>query len=119
MYLFIAIIFIAELIIALHVVFYVIKADKYVCSLNEKVKECHPQIKECLFSLKDAVSCAKNCVQAAINFIICKRQEFAERIIKTILIYILLLILEKKFKKLSPVVKYVVFAKDYWDSISA
>ncbi len=119
MYLFIAIIFIAELIIALHIIFYVIKADRYVCALNEKVKECRPQIEECLFCVKDSVSCAKSCVEAAINFIKCKRQEFMERIIKTLLIYLLLLLLEKKFKKLSPVVKYVVFAKDYWDSISA
>lgn len=119
MYFFIAIIFIAELIIALHIISYIVKADKYVCRLNEQVKEWHPQIEAYLFYIKDCVSCAKSCVEAAISFIRCKRQEIVNRIIKSLLIYFLLVIMEKKFKKLSPAVKYIVFAKDYWDSISA
>ncbi len=119
MYLFIAIIFIAELIIVFHIISAIVRADKYVCRLNERVKECHPQIEQCIFCIKDCVSCAKSCVEAAINFIKCKRQEFVNRIIKTLLVYVILLLIEKRFKKISPAVKYIVFAKDYWDSISA
>ena len=84
MYLFIAIIFIAELIIVFHIISAIVRADKYVCRLNERVKECHPQIEQCIFSIKDCVSCAKSCVEAAVNFIKCKRQEFVNRIIKTL-----------------------------------
>lgn len=119
MYLFIAIIFIAELIIALHIISAVVKADKYVCRLNERVQECHPQIEQYIFCIKDCISCAKSCIEATISFLKCKQQEFTNRIIKTLLVYVLLLLIEKKFKKISPAVKYIVFAKDYWESISA
>lgn len=119
MYFFIAIIFIAELIIASNIISCILKADKYVCKLNERVQECHPQIEQCIFCIKDCISCAKTCIEATVSFLKCKQQEFKNRIIKTLLVYVILLLIEKKFKKISPAVKYIVFAKDYWDSISA
>lgn len=118
MFLFIAIIFIAELIIASSLISNIMKADRYVCNLNEKVTQYRPKIEKVLFSFTDCLKCINSSFESATTFLKRKQQEFKMRIIKTIIIYGLLLVMRSKFKKLATVCKYIVLTKDYWDGLS-
>lgn len=117
MYLFITIVFIAELIIASTLVSNIVKADRYVCKLNEKVLQSRPKIEKFLFNFKDCVGCVKSSFEAATTFLKRKHHEFKMRILKTVIIYGLLIVMRSKFKKLATVCKYVVLTKDYWDGL--
>lgn len=119
MYFFIAIIFIAELIIASTLISNIMKADKFVRNLNDKVAENRPKIEKFIFCFKDCVGCVKSSFEAATSFLKCKQREFKMRIVKMLIIYALLLVMKSKFKKLASVCKYLVWAKDYWDVLLA
>lgn len=117
MYLFIATIFIAELIIASTIISKIVQADKWVCKFNEKVSLCRPEIKNGINTIKDTVSCAKELVENFTTLIRKKQQEFRLRVIKTLIIYALLVVMKSRFKKLATFCQYLVFAKDYWDGL--
>ncbi len=117
MYLFIATIFIAELIIASTIISKIVQADKWVCKFNEKVSLCQPDIHKYALFIKDTVSCAKELVETVRTVIKKKQEEFRLRVIKTLIIYTLLLVMKSRFKKLATFCQYLVFAKDYWDGL--
>ncbi len=117
MYLFIAIIFIAELIIASNVISCIVKADKRICSLNEQIIQTMPKIQKGLSGLKDCVKCIKTTFDCAAGFVKKKQREFKMRIIKAIIIYALLLIMKSKFKRLATISQYIMFTKDCWDGL--
>ena len=119
MYLFIAIIFIAELIIAATLINGIIKADRMICSLNSKVSALKPDIKCALAQTRECVSCLQTSVNSLISFVKRKHQEVMRRVTKTILIYLILLIMKNKYKKLATFCQYAVLAKDYWDGLPA
>ncbi len=119
MYLFIAIIFIAELIIASSLISNIVKADKYVCAIDKKVTQSHPKTEKALFCFRESVRCLKSCFEASTEFLKCKQRELKMRIIKTLIIYALLLVIKSKYKKLAKAAKFIVFAKDYWDALLA
>lgn len=117
MYLFIATIFIAELIIASTIISKIVQADKWVCKFNEKVSQCRPDIHQCALFIKETVTCAKELVETITTVIKKKQEEFRLRVIKTLIIYALLLVMKSRFKKLATFCQYLVFAKDYWDGL--
>jgi len=117
MSLFIAIIFIAELIIVWTVVSNIIKADKYVCALNKKVTQCRPKIETGLSCFKDCVRCLRSTIESAQNFIECKKKEIRSRIIKALIVYALLIVMKTKFKKAAAACKFLVKAKDLWGAL--
>lgn len=69
MYLFIAIIFIAELIIAGTLISGILKADRMICSLNSKVSALKPDIKCALAQTRECVSCLQTSVNSLISFV--------------------------------------------------
>ena len=117
MYLFIATIFIAELIIASTIISNIVKADKYVCQLNEQVTQKRPAIEKALSCFKECVQCVQTGFEAATGFLKQKQHEFKMRIIKAIIIYALLIIMKSRFKKLATICQYLVFTKDCWDGL--
>lgn len=119
MSLFIAIIFIAELIIVWTVVSHIVRADKYVCALNEKITQSRPKIESGLSCFKECVKCLKSTIEGARDFIECKKKEIRSRIIKALIIYALLLVMRTKFKKLAAACKFLVKAKDLWGALLA
>lgn len=117
MYLFIAIIFIAELIIAATIISNINKADRFVCRISEKVSLSRPQTQKALLCFKECVICVQNSFEAATGFLKKKQHEFKMRIIKAIIIYALLIIMKSRFKKLATICQYLVFTKDCWDGL--
>ncbi len=119
MYLFIAIIFISELIITITIINGIIKADRQVCALNNKITALKPEIREFLTQTKECISCLQTSVNTVIAFVRRKHQEVIRRITRTILIYLILLIMKNRYKKLATFCQYAVLAKDYWDGLPA
>ncbi len=117
MYLFIAIIFIAELIVAGFILYWIIKADKYVKSLDIKVAKFSPKLIESIQNTRYAVCSIQTAIDKILAFIKRKKIEFWRRVVNLIVIYLILNILKTKFKKAATYCEYAVFLKDCWDSI--
>ena len=98
MYIFIAIIFIAELIIALQLILLITKLDRKVCDLNECVTAFNPLAKTCMEYVRCMTSqfCTK--VAKSIEFVKKQREKIVIKTIISVSIYSLLFIF--KFKKL-------------------
>lgn len=97
MYIFIAIIFIAELIIAIQLILLITRLDKKVCDINECVTAFNPLVKTCMEYVRCLTSqfCTK--VAKSIEFVKKQREKLIVKTIISISIYSLLFIF--KFKK--------------------
>jgi len=119
MYVLIAVIFIAELIIAGFVLYWIVKADKAVKALDIKFAYQSPAIIEEIKTARSGIQVIKTAITKTVEFIQRKRLEFWHRIVNLIVIYIILFFLKTKFKKAATFCQYAVFIKDCWDSIPA
>lgn len=118
MYLFIATIFIAELIIAATLINFILKADRKVCELNNKVTELKPYIEDWLKSFKDVVYNLQNTVSSFFAFVKRKRDQFLTKLIISIVIYASLIFFKGRFKKAAAIFQTLVLLKDYWDEFT-
>ena len=117
MYVVIAIIFIAELIITGFLLYWIIKADRYVRALDIKIAEASPGIIAAVKGARAAVCSVQTAIDNVFAFIKRKKIEFWNRVVNLIVIFLILNILKTKFKKAATICEYVVFLKDCWDSI--
>lgn len=118
MYLFIATIFIAELIIAATFIFMIVKADRKVRELDNRVIEFKPVLKDYLKGFKKAVINFQNNVESFFSFIRKKRNQFTSKIIITVVMYAFLIFFKGRFKKAAAVFQTLVLLKDYWDELT-
>lgn len=118
MYLFIATIFIAELIIALALVLVIVSADKKVCELNNKLTSFRPILEDGLKTLKEVVSNLQDSIETFFGFIRKKRQQFTMKIIIAIVMYGSLFFFKGKYKKAASIFQLIVLVKDYWDELT-
>lgn len=119
MYFFIAIIFIAELIIAFTVINTLWKADKAVLKFNRQMIESSIKFIDIMTKARIFVYGMKNKVNDFINYINRKRQEVTYRIIKNILIYLLILIVEIRIKKAGRFKKLLGYGKAFLKEVLA
>ncbi len=119
MFLFIAIIFIAEIIIALTLVSYIVKADNAVIKLKSDIISLRPQIKAGLEGLKDCIHIVKEKQLCFFEYLEKKRNQYIINIVKSIMVYALLFLLKGKCKKAASICNGILLAKDIWDGISA
>lgn len=109
MYFFIAVIFIAELIITGFIINLIWQADKKICAINEQVLVSTVQLKKVMANVRKNVHTLETGVNVIINYVHKKRNEYIFKIIKTLMIYAIILIIEtrfykiKKFKKIAGV----------------
>lgn len=119
MYFFIAVILIAELIIATNLICLIIKLDKKALMLSEIIIESQPKLKEGLKATKDAVAKLVEGVHALCKFAERKKQEYTISIVRTVLIYALLFLLKGKSKKCLSAMQLAVVLKDCWEKGAA
>lgn len=119
MFLFIATIFIAELIIALTLIAYIVKADKAVKSLQKDVIALKPQIKAGLEGVREGIHTVKEKQDWFFDFVRKKRNQYLVNSVKMILVYTLLFIFRGRCKKAAAICQGILIAKDVWDSVSA
>ena len=114
MYLFIAIILIAELIIATNVICLINKVDKKVLALDEKLCLSRAEICSGLKAFKDGVEKFVVGVHSLVEFGKRQRQKYMITMVQNILIYLLLFTLRGKRKKYAPAIRMAIALKDCW-----
>ena len=119
MFLFIVTIFIAELIITLTVISYIVRADNAVLKCQKDLIALKPQIKAALLGVREGVHLVKEKQVWLFEFIEQKRNLYMVNAIKTVLIYLLLFIVKCRFKRAAKVCQWVLLVKDLLEGISA
>ena len=99
MYLFIATIFIAELIIAVTIINFIAKLDNKVCELNCCVEAFNPLAKICLQYTRCLATNFRTNFDKFIKFIKNKRKQFINKLLILIGIYVVLFLFRAKSKK--------------------
>lgn len=115
MYVFIAIILIAEFIIASTVICHIRKLDRKVCELCDEITLAKPVLQNGLTVFSGATSKLVKSVEDIINFAKIKREQYIISMTKNLLIYFLLFMLKGKSKKYVSAVQLAVTLKDCWD----
>ncbi len=112
MYLFIAIIFIAELIIACTIINLIVKADRKVRSYNACVEAFNPLAQTCLQYARCLVSTFNQSFETFFVFIKKKQEQIIFKTIVIIAIYSLLFLFKIKADKASKVYRLVGVIRD-------
>ena len=117
MYLFIATIFIAEIIIAATLINYIVKADKLVQKCSIQVMQTRPCFEK---MLKDFGLCVSNLGEyynCMISLIKKKRRQFQITLLKNIVMYLSLFLLKGRYKRAAAFLQFAVLFYDYWVKI--
>ncbi len=117
MYVFIAIIFIAELIIAGYIISLIRKADNFAMAYNDKVLINRAVLAKGFKTVRDSVCCVQTVIENTRECVARKKAEFWRRIVNLVVIYLILILLKMRFKKAATLLQYLVFMKECWDSI--
>ena len=112
MYIFIGIIFIAELIIAHFIISSLIKWDKQVQYYNACVESFNPLLQTCMQYGRCIVATFKNSFENIISYIKKKHEQFINKIVFAIAIYSLLILFRVKTKKIKKIYKLAGVIKD-------
>lgn len=116
MYLFIAIILIAELIIAANIISLIEKLDKRVVALSYKVVESRPKLDKALNELKYSVSKLVSGVHDLCVFAEKRRKKYISMVIQNILVYMLLFFLKGRSKRCIAALQLAFSLKEGWDN---
>lgn len=94
MYFFIAIIFIAELIVTAFLINLITKADKAVLRLNEQVTQSREDILKALNCVKNSIIYIEKGIDWVLTYVERKREEYLMKLTKKLLTYALIFVLE-------------------------
>lgn len=112
MYIFITIIFIAELIIALTVIGWIVKADKKVRYYNDCVDAFNPLAETVLQYARCKVSEFNKSFGCVFEFIKKKKEQVIFKTIFMVSIYLILILFKLKMKKASKIYKLIAVMRD-------
>lgn len=114
MYLFIAIILIAELIIAVNIICLIVKWDKKAVALNEKITQSRPKLQETLSCMKESVGKFVLGVHNLCEFARRQREKYIISAVQNVLIYLLLIFLKGRSKRCLSAMQLALSLKDCW-----
>ena len=117
MYVFIATIFLAELIIAGFFVSLFLKFDKKVLELNCLTVYTGNELIKTTKEVREILISAQNVVSNAVNIINKKKHEIRQKLINLAIIYAILIVFKMKFKRAAAILQYTLLAKEVWDRI--
>ena len=107
MYIFISIIFIAELIIALSIINFIIKADRKICDINDCVTEFNPLAKTCMQYVRCVTTSFCEKIKTGMGFIKKYQQKVIGKTILTVSIYSMLVLFRLKRIRAKKIYKLV------------
>lgn len=117
MYVFIATIFIAELIIAGAIVSVILKIDKKVIEATNKAKYTSDILIKTTKKVKDILVSAQNVMENIVSYVDKKKRELRQKLINLAMIYAILVVFKLKFKRAATVFQYALLAKEVWDRV--
>lgn len=103
MYILIAIVFTAEIIIALNLIALLVKADRKICDLNDCVTVFNPLAQTCLQYVRCVVSSFNGTYGKVIKFIKKKQEQIVYKVIIMISVYAVLVLFKINRKKASKI----------------
>jgi hypothetical protein len=112
MYIFAIIVFIAELIIALQLIGFILKADREVCRINACVEAFNPLAQTCLQYVRCLISNFNKSFEKIFELIKKKRQQVISNTFIMLSIYLILILFRIKTKKFSKIYKLVGAIRD-------
>lgn len=113
MYVFISIILIAEFIIAFAIIFGILKLDKKVNELSEKVVEVRPKLTKTLENIHAEAENLLKKVKEFCEFIKIQREKYIINLIKNIAVFFLLILSKGKSKKFLSAVELAISVGDF------
>jgi len=119
MFLFIAIIFIAELIIVCTLISQITKADKAVKNFQKEIIQLKPQLKEALGSTRSGVRMVKEKKDWLFETLTKKQNRFIISAALSGILYLVIFIVKRKSKKIAKIFQGILIAKELWDNLSA
>lgn len=119
MFLFIATIFIAEIIIVWTLLSHIIKADKAVKTLQKEVIELKPQLQEALSGTRSGIRLIKDKKDKLFDIIDKKRNRVLISAVISGILYLAIFIIKRKSQKIAKIFQGVLIAKELWESFSA
>lgn len=119
MFLFIATIFIAELIIVWTLISNIVKADKAIKKLHKDVVALRPQLSKVLVGFRGGIHIAKEKKDKFIEVVNKKSNRYIASILISGALYLALFIVRRKSKKVAQVVQSLLIAKEVWDGFLA
>ncbi len=96
MYIFIAIIFVAELIIALQLIFFIRKADKKILDINDCVKEFNPLAKTFMQYVRCVSTDFSKKIKSGIDFVKKQNEKMIIKTVTSVAIYTVLIFFRMK-----------------------
>ena len=117
MYLLIAIVFIAELLIVGHLIGIFLKADRWACRTNKKISENSKKIIDIIVQVRMSSNMVKCYADMAVKFVKKQRRVMIWRLFRIFLLYLLIYIIKVKYKSGSKILKYAVLVKDVWENV--
>lgn len=112
MYIFIATIFIAELIIALNLILWIMKADKKVQHINACAVTFKPLAQTCLQYVRCKITLFNDSFGGILTFVRKKQEQFISKTVIMVAIYSLLFLFKIKAKKASKIYKLISVMRD-------
>lgn len=119
MYVFIATIFIAELIITGFIISLVLKCDKKVNCAKADILNCGTDLVKTVIEVRNILKTTQNVIGNITGFFTKKKVELRRKMINLVLIYAILFVLKIRFKKAAAILQYGLILKDFWTSIPA
>lgn len=113
MYLFIAIIFTAELIIALTIISWIIKADKKIETYNKKLMKIRPCFEKIIKEVNFCINSFGEYYDCVINSLKKRQRQFHINLIKNIIMYLALFTLKGRYKKAAAFLQFAILFRDY------
>lgn len=117
MYLFIAIIFIAELIITITLITYIVKADKAVKKYNTAVMNSRGNFEKIIKDFNFCVTSFGEYYNGMIRSVKKKQRQFQINLLKNVAMYLSLFLLKGKYKRVAAFLQFAVLFHDYWQKV--
>lgn len=109
---FFAIVFIAELIIASHIITFFVKCDKRICEINSQFNLIQPQIPKAFLPLRIGLNTALLNINKASIKLAEKKNEYKTKILKTLITSALFLALNINGKRAIAIAELLISIKD-------
>lgn len=119
MYFFIAIVFIAELIIAGYIISILRITDKKVLEFNEQVITNKALAQKNIRDFRNILKSANGIMDKIVGFVKKKHSELKKKIINLALIYLALILFKTRFKRAALILQYILLMRDLWKNIPA
>ena len=117
MYLLFSIVFIAELIIASALIYWIVKIDHIAKNYTKQWIVTEQESIKLIQDFRSILKSAQKTMDKTIDFVKKKKREFKRKLINLDIIYAILIVFKLRFRRAALLLQYIILAQDVWKSI--